>query len=146
MRQKLHYLCPEEIPGALLTRSGLIFDNPSKCSDCQTTAAGTDLYFGFFQHRGVTRLRRADTQGDKIKHLKYFDPPGETEDCEISPWGDQYRALHVPHRQSGGDEYEYCDSAKAPVDVDVVLEFGPPHGKWRCIVDVVLCCYTPIGG
>ena len=28
MRQKLHYLCPEEIPGALLARSGLLFDNP----------------------------------------------------------------------------------------------------------------------
>ena len=76
MRQKLHYLCPDEIPGALLARSGLLFDNPSKCSDYQTTAAGTDLYFGFFQHRGVTRLRRADTQGDKIKHLLEYTRGG----------------------------------------------------------------------
>ena len=25
----MHYLCPEEIPGALLARSGLLFGNPS---------------------------------------------------------------------------------------------------------------------
>ena len=29
MRQNLHYLCPDEIPGALLARSGLLFANPS---------------------------------------------------------------------------------------------------------------------
>ena len=28
MPQKCHYRCPEGIPGALLTRSGLLFDDP----------------------------------------------------------------------------------------------------------------------
>ena len=37
-----------------------------ECSDCRQPTADTDLYFGFFQQRGVTRLRRADTQGDKL--------------------------------------------------------------------------------
>ena len=70
MRQKWHYLRPEEIPGTLLARSSLLFDSPRRAQIVEQPTAGTDLYFGFFQHRGVTRLRRADTQDDKIKHLK----------------------------------------------------------------------------
>ena len=68
MRQKCHYRCPEEIPGALLTRSGLLFDDPSSAQIVKQQPPALIYISGFFQHRGVTRLRRADTQGDKIKH------------------------------------------------------------------------------
>ena len=71
----------------------------------------------------MTRLRRADTRGDKINHLKYFDSPGEAEDCETSPWGDQYRALHVPHAKAGVTSASTATAAPV-LDDDVVLESG----------------------
>jgi hypothetical protein len=67
IRDKYALSVPRHIPGVLLARSGQLFDSPSRAQIVEQLTAGTDLYFGIFQQRGVTtRLRRADTQGDKI--------------------------------------------------------------------------------
>ena len=57
--------------GCFVSSQRFAIRQSEECSDCQTTAAGTDLYFGFFLHRGVTRLRRADTQAIKYPFQKF---------------------------------------------------------------------------
>ena len=64
-QQSLALSAPGKDSGYFVSSQQFAIRQSEKCSDCQTTAAGTDLYFGFFQHRGVTRLRRADTQAIK---------------------------------------------------------------------------------
>ena len=51
LRMIWHYLRPEKTPGTLLARSSLLFDSPRSAQIVEQPTAGTDLYFGFFQHR-----------------------------------------------------------------------------------------------